>query len=156
MQSHTTVYDHDEDIYMVPASDENSLYAQLQDIKTLNIDRKLVRYTYYHVATMPFHGFYNVIIVFYRLCDLLGSGQFGTVYKGVLGSGEGEGEVEVAVKTLKEGSGEEDRVKFLQEAAIMGQFKHHNVVTMYGVVTSGEPVSAITAYIQYAMVRSSG
>ena len=32
------------------------------------------------------------------------------------------GEVKVAVKTLKEGSGEEDRVKFLQEAAIMGQF----------------------------------
>ena len=77
----------------------------------------------------------------YVLCDLLGSGQCGTVYKGVLGSGEGGGEVEVAVKTLKEGSGEEDRVKFLQEAAIMGQFKHHNVVTMYGVVTDGEPVS---------------
>ena len=72
---------------------------------------------------------------------MLGSGQFGTVYKGVLGNGEGGGEVEVAVKTLKEGSGEEDRVKFLQEAAIMGQFKHHNVVTMYGVVTDGEPVS---------------
>ena len=72
---------------------------------------------------------------------MLGSGQFGTVYKGVLGSGEGGGKVEVAVKTLKEGSGEEDRVKFLQEAAIMGQFKHHNVVTMYGVVTEGEPVS---------------
>ena len=62
------------------------------------------------------------------------------VYRGVLDSSEGE-EVEVAVKTLKEGSGEEDRVKFLQEAAIMGQFKHHNVVTMHGVVTQGEPVS---------------
>ena len=50
-------------------------------------------------------------------------------------------EVEVAVKTLKEGSGEEDRVKFLQEAAIMGQFKHPNVVEMYGVIKDGEPVS---------------
>ena len=40
----------------------------------------------------------------YVLCDLLGSGQFGTVYKGVLGRGEGGGEVQVAVKTLKEGS----------------------------------------------------
>ena len=47
----------------------------------------------------------------------------------------------MAVKTLKEGSKEEDRVKFLQEAAIMGQFKHPNVVTMYGVVKKGEPVS---------------
>ena len=46
----------------------------------------------------------------------------------------------MAVKTLKEESGEEDTVKFLQEAAIMGQFKHPNVVTLYGVV-SGEPVS---------------
>ena len=78
-------------------------------------------------------------VLYFSLGGLLGSGQFGTVYKGVLGSGGGE--VEVAVKTLKEGSGEEDRVKFLQEAAIMGQFKHHNVVTMYGVVTDGEPVS---------------
>ena len=47
----------------------------------------------------------------------------------------------MAVKTLKEGSGEEDRVKFLQEAAIMGQFRHPNVVTLYGVVSEGEPVS---------------
>ena len=61
------------------------------------------------------------------------------MYKGVLDSGGGE--VEVAVKTLKEGSREEDRVKFLQEAAIMGQFRHHNVMTVYGVVTQGEPVS---------------
>ena len=76
----------------------------------------------------------------YRLSNVLGSGQFGVVYRGVLVNGEGE-EVEVAVKTLKEGSGEEDRVKFLQEAAIIGQFKHNNVVTMYGVVTQGEPVS---------------
>ncbi len=48
--------------------------------------------------------------------------------------------LEVAVKTLKEGSNE-DKIKFLQEAAIMGQFKHFNVVSMYGVVTEGEPVS---------------
>ena len=61
------------------------------------------------------------------------------MYKGVWVSPNGE--VEVAVKTLKEGSGEEDRVKFLQEAAIMGQFKHPNVVEMYGVVTQGKPVS---------------
>ena len=76
-----------------------------------------------------------------RLQTELGSGQFGVVYKGVLVSAEGEEGVEVAVKTLKEGSGEEDRVKFLQEAAIMGQFKHPNVVAMYGVVIYDEPVS---------------
>jgi len=45
------------------------------------------------------------------------------------------------VKTLKSGASEEDKVKFLQEAAIMGQFSHVNVIKMYGVVTLGEPVS---------------
>ena len=49
--------------------------------------------------------------------------------------------VKVAVKTLKEGAGEEERVKFLQEAAIMGHFNHFNVINMYGVVTEGEPVT---------------
>ncbi len=70
---------------------------------------------------------------------MLGSGQFGMVYKGVLTLGGG-GEMEVAVKTLKEGSKEEDRVKFLQEAAIMGQFRNPNVINMFGCVTDGEPV----------------
>ena len=88
------------------------------------------------IIAIALEGYYYFI---YRLGDLLGSGQFGMVYKGVLQSAGGE--VEVAVKTLKEGSEKEDRVKFLQEAAIMGQFKHPNVVTMYGVVTDGEPVS---------------
>ena len=30
---------------------------------------------------------------------------------------------EMAVKTMENGASEEDRIKFLQEAAIMGQFK---------------------------------
>ena len=53
----------------------------------------------------------------------------------------------MAVKTLKEGSDENDRVKFLQEAAIMGQFKHPSIVTMHGVVIEGEPVRK--NYINY-------
>jgi len=72
----------------------------------------------------------------------LGSGQFGDVHKAELEmSGK---KVEVAVKTLKEGAGEEERVKFLQEAA----FKHFNVVTMHGVVTAGEPVSCHVSCVQ--------
>lgn len=53
------------------------------------------------------------------------------------------GTVDVAVKTLKPGSGENDRIKFLQEAAINGQFQHQNVVKLHGVVTVGEPVSSL-------------
>ena len=48
----------------------------------------------------------------------------------------------MAVKTLKRDSEEGEKIKFLQEAAIMGQFKHPNVVTMYGVVVQEEPVSS--------------
>jgi len=47
----------------------------------------------------------------------------------------------VAVKTLKEGSMEEDKLRFLQEVAIMVQFKHPNVVKVHGVVTVDKPVS---------------
>ena len=53
------------------------------------------------------------------------------------------GPVEVAVKTLKRGSSEEDTVRFLQEAAIMGQFRHPNIVELLGVLTLSEPVSAV-------------
>ena len=48
--------------------------------------------------------------------------------------------MEVAIKT-NQSKDETDKVKFLQEAAIMGQFRHPNVVKLYGVVTVGEPVS---------------
>ena len=52
--------------------------------------------------------------------------------------------MEVALKTLKEGSSELDKVKFLQEAAIMAQFRHPNIVTLHGVVSDKEPVSVCT------------
>ena len=51
------------------------------------------------------------------------------------------GTIDVAVKTLKVDASEGDKVVFLREAAIMGQFLHPNVVKLYGVVTVGEPVS---------------
>ncbi len=52
------------------------------------------------------------------------------------------GPVEVAVKSLNGGSGIE-KIKFLQEAAIMGQFSHPNIVKLHGVVIEGEPVSLL-------------
>ena len=69
----------------------------------------------------------------------LGSGQFDEVCKAQWTVGGHT--LELAVKTLKSGASEVDKVKFLQEAAIMGQFNHSNVIKMYGVVTLGEPVS---------------
>ena len=71
--------------------------------------------------------------------EQLGSGQFGEVCK-AMWTVDGH-TLELAVKTLKPGASEDDMVKFLQEAAIMGQFSHSNVIKMYGIVTLGTPVS---------------
>ena len=84
---------------------------------------------------------------FFRITKHLGSGQFGTVNKGIWQSPAGA--VEVAVKILKLGSDENDRVKFLQEAAINGQFRHPNIVKLLGVITVGEPVSKALGYILF-------
>ena len=80
--------------------------------------------------------------LFFRILEPLGCGQFGEVCKAEWSiSGATK---ELAVKTLREELPEEDKVRFLQEAAIMGQFSHPNVVKLYGVVTLGEPVCHIS------------
>ena len=53
-----------------------------------------------------------------------------------------KGALDVAVQQLQPEASEEEKVKFLQEAAINGQFRHPNLVMLIGVVTVGEPVSA--------------
>ena len=64
--------------------------------------------------------------------------------------------MKVAVKMLKPGSDETDQVKFLQEAAIMGQFKHPNVIRLHGVVTVGKPVSiaciCVTSFVLLSII----
>lgn len=52
-----------------------------------------------------------------------------------------EQQTAVAIKTLNANSQENDKVRFLQEAAIMGQFNHINVIRMHGLVIEKEPVS---------------
>ncbi len=76
-----------------------------------------------------------------RIKDHLGSGEFGTVCRGEWHTEQGD--MDVAVKMLTSQSTEKDRVRFLREAAIVGQFKHPNIVRLHGVVTVGEPVSTV-------------
>ena len=83
----------------------------------------------------------------HRLKEFLGSGQFGIVYRGLLTVAEGDpegGVKEVAVKTMENGASEEDRVKFLQEAAIMGQFNNPYIIKIYGIHTSSQPVRQLS------------
>ena len=54
----------------------------------------------------------------------------------------------MAVKMLQPQVSDRDKkVKFLKEAAIMGQFLHPNIVKLHGVVTVNEPVSGILQYV---------
>ena len=69
---------------------------------------------------------------------MLGAGEFGEVYKALW---ETPYYVpQVAVKMLKQNATETEMVKFLQEAAIMGQFRHPHIVRLLGVVTVDQPV----------------
>ena len=81
-------------------------------------------------------------ILYYSIVEHLGSGQFATVNKAVWKTSGGE--VLVAVKMIKKEASKEEKIKFLQEAAINGQFHHLNIVKLLGVVTVGEPVSQKT------------
>ena len=69
----------------------------------------------------------------------LGSGQFGKVCK-ALWTVSGTS-LETAIKQLKSSAASHERVKLLQEAAIMGQFHHTHVVKLYGLITIVNPVS---------------
>lgn len=61
-------------------------------------------------------------------------GEFGDVCKGKLRM-PGRLEMTVAIKTLKPGATEKNRLDFLTEASIMGQFDDQNVIFLEGVVT---------------------
>ena len=77
-----------------------------------------------------------------RVSEELGSGEFGIVAHAMWKPKK----VEVAVKTLNANASTKDRVRFLQEAAIMCQFDHENVVKLHGVVTD-EPVMIVLEYV---------
>ena len=81
---------------------------------------------------------------------MLGAGEFGNVSKGIWNSPVGA--MEVAVKQLRPGATEEEEVKFLQEAAINGQFRHPNVVKLMGVVTTGEQVSHLLLLVIHLLL----
>ena len=78
-----------------------------------------------------------------RINVFLGRGAFGTVHRGVWHHSEGD-ELEVAVKSMESEASEEDKIKLLQEAAIMGQFKHPNIVKIMGILVTESEVCTIS------------
>ena len=106
--------------YWRPADNEAELYRQLSQHKYQEIPRSTVIQD-----------------------SEIGEGEFGVVCRGEWQNKAGVVQ-QVAVKMLHD---EEDRTKFLQEAAAMGQFNHPHVARLFGVVTVGKPVSDTKSYL---------
>ena len=104
------------DTYWEPHSTEEDIYSQMSQYKYQEILPSCV-----------------------TMSSQLGTGQFGEVYKGELLQ-TSHGPVDVTAKLVKKGAPQEERVKLLQEAAILGQFRHKHIVRLVGVVTVSEPV----------------
>ena len=73
----------------------------------------------------------------------IGDGEYGEVFSGVLkGTGKNAGMAAmVAVKSLKRRDAAEE---FLEEARIMIELRHPNLVNFYGVVDKGDPIYLVT------------
>ena len=123
-----STYFNQEDIYWEPPKNLNLLFNQMSEKRFREIARSAV-----------------------ELQDEIGSGQFGQVYKALWHtSGEQSNPfikkdaLLVAVKTLHSTSTTEMKTTFIQEAAIMGQFSHPNVLRLLGIVSRTEPFMIVT------------
>lgn len=90
--------------------------------------------------------FTEVFEVKKRITFLSISGEFGDVCKGKLKVAGGS-ELVVAIKTLKTGTSDKNRLDFLTEASIMGQFDDPNVIYLEGVVTRSNPIMIVTEFM---------
>ena len=115
--------------YVMPASVESDLYAQIQTHKLQNISLQQI-----------------------TIKEEVGHGQFGAVNTGIWRGPHGD--YDVAIKTLNSTVDPSDRVKFLQEAAIMAQFRHPNVIRLYGIVNDGPQVMLVIEYATKGDLRS--
>ena len=124
----SSTYFNQEDIYWEPPKNLNLLFTQMSEKRFREIARSA-----------------------FELQDEIGSGQFGQVYKALWHtSGEQstpfnkKDALPVAVKTLHSTSTTEMKTTFIQEAAIMGQFSHPNVLRLLGIVSCTEPFMIVT------------
>ena len=117
---------------MAPATNVEDLYAQVHKQKVKELPDKDIKW---EIIILLCWGHPLDLV---RILELLGSGQFGNVNRGTWKSPKGV--IEVAVKTLVTKEKNIGRVKLLQEAAIMGQFSHPNVIKLLGVVTKKDSV----------------
>ena len=133
----------DEQIYEDPGHKEEKIYAWFEKKKFRKLTRNDIKYV---------EGIFCIVHMLCRVSQELGSGEFGTVHLGLWSNGSTD-PVQVAAKTLNSQCSESDRVKFLREAAIMGQFKHENVVRLHGVVINEKNMMIVLEYMPKGDLR---
>ena len=138
-----------EEPYWEPSSREDELKMQIQMLRMDEITAERLRLLWISNVLNNIEEKNTLSLSFGRVCEELGSGQFGVVNRGVWSVGDEEREV--AVKSLADDSTEDKRIQFLQEAAIMGQFKHPNVITLHGVLTENDPVSKVLTKCNFVL-----
>ena len=82
-----------------------------------------------------------------RVEAVLGKGNFGEVSKGVVNEPSNPIDLPVAIKVLHPSPDAANaRLQLLEEAALMAQFDHGNVVRLIGVVTVGHPLMVLMEF----------
>jgi predicted Ser/Thr protein kinase len=74
--------------------------------------------------------------------NLLGSGGFGTVYKGIFSNG-----TMVAVKVLRGNSSKKIDEQFMAEVRTIGRIHHFNLVRLYGFCIERNLIALVYEYI---------
>lgn len=83
---------------------------------------------------------------------IIGSGEFGSVHKGVYKNEKGE-EIKVAIKTLLDEHVDSNRGAFLNEADLMMKLNHHCIVKLIG-VSLGPPLLMVQELIALGSLLS--
>ncbi|KAF2360714.1 Serine-threonine/tyrosine-protein kinase catalytic domain [Trinorchestia longiramus] len=82
----------------------------------------------------------------------IGQGQFGTVYGGEVENSEGIW-IAAAIKTLKVGSTDEDKLDFLEEAKVMKMFDHPNIVKLLALCCDKQPILMVMEFMLHGDLK---
>ncbi|KAL5265261.1 hypothetical protein ACHWQZ_G006110 [Mnemiopsis leidyi] len=89
----------------------------------------------------------------FTLLQKIGNGAFGEVWKARCETAV-NGDDMVAVKCLKEGASDKHRHDFYGEAALLGQFRHANVIALHGVILRDSSPWIVIEYAENGALKS--
>ena len=125
-------YDTDIHPYQDPPEEEDLIVHQLSK-KTRTLKKSAIQYVILRkiIIVMCWH-------IYIRLKKLILKGNFVKVHRG-LWKGKRK-DLDVVVKSLESDATQDEKIKLLQEAAIMGQFHHPNILQLYGIINEEKTV----------------